>query len=88
MTFATVRNSHLLPLMPYARCRAFLLSTYQSRGAVTFSQEDIASIHSDLKQALDSLHHVNCAHGRVNEDYVLIEKVCKMINLNISQKNI
>ena len=75
MALTTQRSCRLLPFMTQARCRAFLLSTYQSRGDTKFTMKDIEAVKADLKKALDYLHVNNIAHGCVNESFVLIEKV-------------
>ncbi|XP_072039712.1 G-protein coupled receptor GRL101-like [Amphiura filiformis] len=75
MAVTTQRSCRLLPFMTRARCRAFLLSTYQSRNDFEFTMKDIEAISADLVKALQYLHNSNIAHGHINEDCVLIEKI-------------
>ncbi len=69
------QTTRLVPFMSRARCRAYLLTTYLSRDTAKFSSTDINSIIKDVKKALDYLHSNTTAHGSVDVEHILIEKV-------------
>ena len=63
-----------MPVLSH-RCSAFLLSYYLATQCSIFTLKDVEVIDVDLRKALDFLHAHDTAHGRMDEQHVIIDKV-------------
>nr|XP_054753960.1 uncharacterized protein LOC129259723 [Lytechinus pictus] len=67
-------ENRVMPVVS-SRCRTFTLAHYLATPSLYLSEVDVMVIERDIGRALEFLHRNGYVHGRVTEDYILIDKV-------------
>ncbi|XP_072178152.1 uncharacterized protein [Diadema setosum] len=66
-------ENRVMPVVS-SRCRTFTLAHYLSTPSLYLSEVDVMVIERDVGRALEFLHRNGYVHGRVTEDYILVDK--------------
>ncbi|XP_041461945.1 uncharacterized protein LOC121413255 isoform X2 [Lytechinus variegatus] len=66
-------ENRVMPVVS-SRCRTFTLAHYLATPSLYLSEVDVMVIERDIGRALEFLHRNGYVHGRVTEDYILIDK--------------
>ncbi|XP_072030112.1 uncharacterized protein [Amphiura filiformis] len=69
-----LHNDRLMPWMAAARIRSYQLSSYMKSNSNTFTTEEVNSFESDLMTALKYLKKRRYIHGKITNEFILIEK--------------
>ncbi len=73
-------TNRIMPGMHWQKNEADLLSQYQGNGK-HLANDDIVSIATDIRKALEYLRNENVTHGAVDEDHIILYKVSESIDL-------
>ena len=72
--YSAQSDNRLLPYMG-SRGHGFLLRQHLALNKPPLAVSSVAAIENDLRRGLDFLHKSGLAHGRIDEDFVAIDKV-------------